>query len=287
MKPPIVVFALLLICAAMMSQPTRSFCQATPAGDEPPYLRDRGTGIPMSIFGTYVRQGELLIYPFYEYYYDNNLEYKPSDFGFPVEQDFRGRYRAHEGILFMGYGISDKFAIEVEAGIIDAKLNKADEDRSGLPAELKESGLSDVEGQIRWRWNHESAKTPEYYSYFLAVLPTGKENSLIGTSDWELKLGIGLIKGFSWGTITPGIAIEYAASEKTYDFAYGLEYLKKISERVRFFAMLEGTQDEAAFIPEIQWRLSRSVLLKVNNGFGLTSKAVDMAPEIGIMFSTK
>jgi hypothetical protein len=281
-KSAIVAVALLLIVAAMMMQPTRGFAQ-----EEPPYLRDRGAGIPMSIFGTYVRKGELLLYPFYEYYYDHNLEYKPEEFGFPSDQDFRGRYKAHEGIFFIGYGVSDKLAIEVEAGIIDAKLKKAGEDKSGMPPELKESGLGDLEGQIRWRWNYENAKTPEYFSYFLAVLPTGKENSLIGTSDWELKFATGLIKGFRWGTITPNVGVEYAASAKTYDLAYGLEYLKKISNRVRFFAMIEGAQDEVALIPEIQWRFGRSVLLKVNNGFGLTSKAIDMAPEIGMMFSTK
>ena len=278
----IVTFAFMM--AAMMIQPGAGMAQELP--DElPTYLRDRGTGIPVSIFGTYVRPGELLIYPFYEYYHDDDLEYKPSEFGYELDQDFRGRFRAHEGIFFVGYGISDKIAVEVEAGIIDAKLQKSPEDMSRMPAEIKESGLSDVEGQIRWRWNHESAKTPEYFSYFLAVLPTGKENSLIGTSDWELKLGAGLIKGLGWGTITPSVAVEYAASEKTYAFAYGLEYLKRLSNHFRLFAMIEGTQDEAALIPEIQWHFNRHVFLKVNNGFGLTSKAVDMAPEIGVMLS--
>jgi hypothetical protein len=30
----------------------------------PIYLKDRGTGIPTSMFGTYVSKGELLFYPF-------------------------------------------------------------------------------------------------------------------------------------------------------------------------------------------------------------------------------
>jgi hypothetical protein len=154
-----------------------------------------------------------------------------------------------------------------------------------MPATLEESGLSDVEGQIRWRWNHESASTPEFFSYFLSVFPTGEKNSLIGTSDWELKLGAGLIKGFGWGTITPGVAVEYAASEKTYAIAYGFEYLKRLSDRARFFAMLEGADDEVALIPEIQWFFNPHAILKANVGFGLTSKAVDVAPEVGIMFS--
>ena len=59
---------------------------------------------------------------------------------------------------------------------------------SPLPATLDESGLSDVEGQVRWRWNFESAKSPEFFNYFEYVFPTGEKNSLIGTSDWEFKL---------------------------------------------------------------------------------------------------
>ena len=36
----------------------------SPTQPLPPYLRDRGTGVRMSMLGTYVRDGELLIYPF-------------------------------------------------------------------------------------------------------------------------------------------------------------------------------------------------------------------------------
>jgi len=103
MRPPIAIVALLLIMTAMMLQPIRSFSQEVPA-----YLRDRGTGIPTSQFGTYVRKGELLIYPFYEYYYDKDFEYEPFEFGFSSKQEFRGRYRAHEGLILRfvdsGYG---------------------------------------------------------------------------------------------------------------------------------------------------------------------------------------
>jgi hypothetical protein len=287
-KPQTVVVALPLIIAAIILQPTKSFCQVLPVGDEvPPYLRDRGMGIPMSQLGTYVRHGELLFYPFYEYYYDHNLEYKPSDFGYGSDDDFRGRYRAHEGLIFLGYGFSDKLAMEFEAAVISAELEKAQDDLSGMPPKLKESGLGDVEGQIRWRWNHESAKTPEYFSFVETVFPTSKKNSLIGTPNWEFAFQTGLIKGFRWGTVTPHVGVEYSVEEKTAVFAFALEYLKKVSNHFRFFTMLEGTQDEASVIPEIQWHFSRHAFLKVNNGLGLTSKAIDMAPEIGIMFAEK
>ena len=281
MKTKTVIVALLLIMTAVMLQPTRSFSQQVPD-----YLRDRGAGIPTSIFGTYVRKGELLIYPFYEYYRDKDLEYEPAEFGFGSTQEFRGRYRANEALLFIGYGISDRWALEFEAAGIAAKFNKAATDSSALPAEIKESGLGDVEAQIRRRWNYESAKTPEFFNYFEAVFPTGEKNSLIGTSDWEIKFGTGLIKGFKWGTVTVRAAVEYVAAEKSWGFGeYAFEYQKRASNNFRFYAMLEGSEDELAIVPGMEWQLRHGVFLKVNNGFGLTSKAIDFAPEVGIMFS--
>lgn len=147
---------------------------------------------------------------------DHNFEYKPAELGYGLDQDFRGRYRADEGLIFIGYGISDRLAAEFEAGVIEARLDKSDKDTSTAPARIEESGLSDVEGQIRWRWNHERAGMPEFFSYFETVFPTGKENSLIGTSDWEFKVGSGMIKGFSWGTVTLRVAVDYSAAEKSF-----------------------------------------------------------------------
>ena len=84
-----IIITLLLILMVLILQPVKSFAQ-----EEPVYLQDRGTGIPMSIFGTYVRQSELLVYPFYEYYYDSDLEYEPFDFGYSSTKEYRGRYEA-------------------------------------------------------------------------------------------------------------------------------------------------------------------------------------------------
>jgi len=49
--------------------------------------------------------------------------------------------------------------------------------------------------------------------------------------------------------------------------------------------MIEGSEDEVSLIPEIQWHVNRNIFLKLATGFGLTSKATDFAPEIGIMIS--
>lgn len=251
----------------------------------PAYLRDRGTGIPTSQFGTYIRKGELLVYPFFEYYRDKDAEYKPSDFGFGLDQDFRGRYRASEGLLFLGYGFTDWLAVELEAAVIDATLETSSDDPSGVPAKITESGLGDVEGQLRLRWAKESDRRPEVFSYFEAVAPL-QDKVLIGTADWELKFGAGLIKGFSWGTMTLRAAAEYSKEESKLDVGeYAVEYLKRLSSAWRVYLGVEGTQDEVELITEAQWHITDSIYIKVNNGFGITSKATDWAPEVGVVFS--
>ncbi len=135
--------------------------------DTLPYnLRDRGTGLPLSMFGTYITKGQFYFYPFFEYYSDNNMEYSPDEFGHDLVRDYRGKYRASEGLIFFGYGITDWLAVEMEAAVISATLERAEGDTSGMPAKLKESGLGDVEGQLRWRWFKENGKRPELFQLF-------------------------------------------------------------------------------------------------------------------------
>lgn len=276
-------YAPLLLCAGIALFPGRALPQSD---SSPAYLRDRGTGIPTSMFGTYVRRGELLFYPFFEYYRDHNLEYKPSELGYGLDQDFQGRFRASEGLLFFAYGFSDRVSAEVEAAVISATLYTAPNDPSGAPARIHESGLGDVEGQVRVRWLLESARRPEVFSYFEAVVPHHKDKALIGTLDWEFALGTGVTRGFGWGTVTLRVAGVYSKEAGTFDLGeYAVEYLKRVSPAWRIYLGVEGTQDEMTLITEAQWHISRSVFLRLNNGFGLSSKATDWAPEVGLVFS--
>lgn len=252
----------------------------------PSFLKDRGAGIATSMFGTYIEKGEVMIYPFYEYYYDSNKEYKPSEFGYNLSKDYFSKSFAHEGLIFLGYGISDRFAIEMEAAVISETLYKSKEDESDMPDKISESGLGDVEGQIRYRWNREKAKTPEVYSYFETVLPLQPSRKLIGTQDWEFKLGTGIIKGFHFGTLTCRAGVEYKSGESKFDPGeYALEYLKRVSEFFRFGIVLEGSQDEASIIADLQFHLSNKVFIRLNSGFGITPKATDFTPETGVLFT--
>jgi len=87
--------------------------------------------------------------------------------------------------------------------------------------------------------------------------------------------------------LTARAAVEYdSSSTSTLDLGeYAVEYLKRLSPKWRAYVGVEGTTDEITLITEAQWHLSRNVFMRFNSGFGLTSKATDWAPEVGIVFS--
>jgi hypothetical protein len=279
--------SLMLLAALMGSERAWAQTEAKPPTPPSDRLRDRGEGLPTSMFGTYVRRKELLLYPFFEYYRDSDFEYSPAEMGAIGEEDYRGRYRANEGLFFLAYGFTDYLAVEFEAAVISASLDKSPADPSALPPRIEESGVGDIEGQIRWRWNRETDRRPELFSYAEVVFPHQRDKVLIGTPGWELKYGMGLVRGFSWGTVTARAAIEYdEASSSHFDAGeYAVEYLRRISPSWRVYAALEGSQDELSLIGEVQWHATPNIFFKINNGVGLSSKATDWAPEVGVVFS--
>lgn len=258
-------------------------------GEElPDYLKDRGTGVYTSLFGTYVKGGQFLFYPFYEYVTTSNVEYQGDEFGFPDNVEYIGESEEHEVLLFFAYGITDDIAVELEGAVWTKQhLDKDPNDTSsGLPSRLEEDGLGDVESQIRWRLLRENESRPEVYCNFEAVFPLQKDKVLIGTQDWEFALGLGAAKGFSWGTLTPRISVEYERLEEEWAFGeYAIEYLKRLSPEWRWVTTLEGEEDEVSIIVEAQWFVHERAFVKLNNGFGLSELAPDFAPEVGIMFN--
>jgi hypothetical protein len=175
--------------------------------------------------------------------------------------------------------------VEFEAAVITARQYKSPADPSAMPAMVEESGLGDVEGQLRWRWNRETDRRPEFFSYFETVFPLQKKKRLIGTQSWEFKLGTGVVRGWSWGTTTFRAAVEYDAGEGTAALGeFAIEYLRQLSGTLQVFAGLEGSEDEIEGITELQVRILPNVIVKLNNAIGVTPKATDWAPEIGIMF---
>lgn len=247
--------------------------------------RDRGgTGVPTSQFGTFIEPGELVVYPFYEYYRDRNAEYKPSELGYVGDVDYYAPARAHEGLIFLGYGLSSRLVFELEAAVITARQEKAGNDTSNFPAAgLEESGVGDVEAQLRYRWREESRGGPEIFSYFETVFPIQQDEVLIGTTVWEFKYGMGLARSTSWGTLMVRGGVAFV-EEKAELGEYAIEFVRGVSDRLRIYAGVEGSEDEVTLITEAQVFLTPDIKLKLNSAFGLTTKAAGWAPEVGVMF---
>ena len=223
----------LLAIGLFLAPHARAGIIPAPEDNLPSYLQDRGAGVATSLFGTYTRKGELLIYPFYEYTKNKDQEYKPSELGFAGEHDQRGELTEHEALIFLSYGISENVALEVESALWStATQHKAPGDTSAVPVRLKESGFGDTQAELRWRWWKENEHRPEFWSYFEVVFPFQRDRVLIGTQDWEIIQGFGVTRGFGWGTLTGRVSASYTAEDKTVIFGeYALEYLKRVSPR--------------------------------------------------------
>ncbi|HJU75504.1 MAG TPA: hypothetical protein VJ717_17300, partial [Gemmatimonadaceae bacterium] len=217
--------------------------------------------------------------------YDRNFEYKPNEFGHVGDVDYRGRYSASEGLIFLAYGLTEDIAVELEAAMISGELNKSRRDPSPMPNEFEEYGLGDVEGQIRWRFRRETPRRAEMFTYFETVLPLQKDKFLIGTKAWEYKLGFGMTRGRTNGTWTFRTGVEWDGEDRKFEVGeYALEFLRRLSPRWRIFSMIEGSQiDEVEFVNEVQWHFHPRMFLKAGTGIGLTPNATDLAPEIGVM----
>ena len=256
----------------------------------PGHFRDRGAGVPGSVFATFIGRGQLLLYPFFAYSYDHNREYQPAKLGYGLNADFRGRYRSAEEQLFVGYGLTDRLALEFEAGFIRATVDKAANDTSATPVRIAESGFRDIEAQLRYRLVNESDNRPEVFSYLEMTAPSQRQKLLIGDLRWDFRPGIGVIRGFSWGTMMTRVTVEYNHDDKHWDLGeFSLEYLKRLSPAWRVNLGIEGGEtgapDEWDLVTGVQWHLTDLVVLRFDNAYGLSSKATDWAPQIGLMFS--
>lgn len=252
----------------------------------PAYLADRGDGIPASLFGTYIREKELLFYPFYEYTSTGKFEYEPKDLGFAGSGEFHGKLEEHEALVFFAYGFSDSLAIEFESALYSSADFTKDSNDNTAVRSLRESGLGDTETSIRWRYLKETASRPELTFFFQAVFPLQQNKRLIGTQHWEFSPGIVVTKGFSFGTLAARLSAAYDTGDNKLEFdEWAIDYVKRLSPLWRIVLSVEGVQqDEASLIGEVQYTLSKNAVLKVNSGFGLVDKAPDVAPEIGVMF---
>ena len=256
----------------------------------PALAQDRGPGVPTSRFGMYVGRGELLVNPFFAYSTDHNREYQPLNLGYGLLQDYRGRFRSTEALLFVAYGLTDWLALELEASRISARLDKAPDDTSAMPSRIEESGLGDVEGQVRMRLMRERRGRPELFGFLEVTIPSQTGKVLIGNPDWDVRPGFGVVRAFPWGTMTTRITVEYNHDDRLWDLGeFSVEYLKNLSPSVRLNLAFEGGEtgamDEWDLVAGVRWRIRDRFFLKLDNAVGLMSKSTDWAPEVGVVWS--
>ncbi len=285
---PLVLLLALSLIVAGAALPRFLLAQAEYSSAQ---LRDRGPGLPTSAFGTYVRGDQLLVYPFFAYTLDRNREYQPDQFGVGGDVDFRGKYWSTETGVMLCYGVRNWLALEFTTAYMKASLEKSPDDTYPVPQTTVESGLGDVEGQVRVRCFRETARYPEMYAYMEVTAPTQQDKVLIGDTEWDFKPGIGFSRSFSWGTMSARTTGEWNHSEAKVDFGEtSIEYLKRLSTSWQMFVGFEGGEggpfDEWHIVSDVAWWFSDNVSLKLDNTFGISSKANDWEPQIGILFSS-
>jgi hypothetical protein len=262
-----------------------SVAQAQPAAS--PLGDYAGGGIRTSLLGTYVRDKEFVVYPFYEYTRTTRLEYKASDFKYVGEVDYgNGKQVEHEYLLFVGYAPTDSLLIEFESALYaKARFTKDPTDTTPLPGEIQESGLGDTEMQIRYRLAKESESRPDTVAFFKSVFPLQKNKRILGTRNWEFGAGVALTKTYTFGTMALRGGIDYDREDRKFKVGeYGLDYMTRLSPQWRIVLALEGQEQELSMIGELQWAVARDVLVKFNCGVGLSKNDRQVAPEVGIMF---
>src|SRR5207247_9603916 len=107
-----------------------------------------------------------------------------------------------------------------------------------------------------------------------------------GDGDCEHELGADVHQGVAWGALVRTDAGEYSEADEKVDWGgWGIEYVKRLSDRWRVVLALDGVQDDVEAVVELQWKLRPNITLKLNSGFGVTPKAPEFAPEFGVLFS--
>jgi hypothetical protein len=270
---------------------TASFLSLTAIAqdDVPFYLSDRGGAMTTSLFGTFIEEGELLVYPFYEYV-DGVDDYRGIGLGTSTDTiEYTGDVKEHEVLLFLAYAFTEDIHIELEHLAYNKVTQSPDplDTTSGLTEPISESkSFPGLQAQVRWRAKHETESSPEIYTWFEIDYPLVDNRILAGAAAFEAAVGIGFVKGFSWGTITPRISIDYDDEDEQFGFGeWAIEYFRRVNDNWGIVTTVEGEAAEVSIIGELQWHIHDRAFFKFNNGFGLTGDAPKLAPEVGIMFS--
>src|SRR5262249_12489976 len=144
----------------------------------------------------------------------------------------------HEALVFLAHGLAPDLEIEGESALwTTATQEKSPLDPSPMPSRLRESGLGDTEGQLRWRILREGPRRPELFSLLEVVLPLQRDRKLIGTQGWELSPGLGLIRGGRFGTWTARVTASWTPDDGTFELGEtSLEWSKRVAPLLKAVA---------------------------------------------------
>jgi hypothetical protein len=146
---------------------------------------------------------------------------------------------------------------------------------------------------VTWRVLMENDHRPEVFVFLGTLFPHDRQKYLIGTSGLRLLPGIGIVRGFHWGTLAARAGLEYDfGSDSPFDWGkWSLEYLRRVSRAWRISVGLDGqigggnNFDELWLVTGVQWEMLPHVALKLSNSLGLGTRSSGWSPEIGVMIN--
>ena len=268
-------FRIAAVCAVHIATSTGAFAQ------EPfDRSRDRGEGLPLSMFGTYIRSGQLVVMPVLRKCTATTTSVRSGELGSRARPSCAGA-STRTNVSCSSLRVLENIAAEFEIAGISASLDKSPLDDSALPPRLEhralatsraaplamEEGIRHAAGAVQLLRDRVSRAAVE---------------ALIGTPDWELKFGFGLTRGLRWGTISARRSLGMPTAPGSWESTRS-----SAEARVEPAAALRRSRRQrgrARADHGSQILLTTRIVLKLNNSFGLTSKATDWAPEIGVMF---
>lgn len=284
MHGPVTIARVATAAALMFAIPAVALAQGRGQGQGLDQL-----GVRTSMFETYIRPHQWLIYPDFAYTTDHNMDYTPGDLHYGADTNaFQGRFRSTEAQLFIAYGLTDWLALEAEGSHITATFNKSSRDTSAVPARIHESGFADWAVQARMRLARQNGRWPQVFAAFELLPPTQPGKRLIGDRQWNLKGEIGLAREFGWGTMSARTTIEYNRGDHHWDLGEtSLEYMRQVSSAGRLLFAIEGGEggalDEWTFVSAGRWRIGDGLFLKFANVFGFQWKSTDWETQLGVM----
>ena len=261
-------------------------------GNIPDFLRDRGPGVPTSLFDIYVARHELDVVPFFAYLDNQGFQYSPDELGVPGEETYRAKVRTEQGVLFLAYGVSDSVSVGLTVAAGGATFHKSSADPTAVPATIDESGLSELRPEVTWRFLTETERRPELFAFMTVGLPHSKDKYLVGLDGWLLKPGLGVAKGFSWGTLVARFGFEYdTSSASPLDFgAWMVEAQRRFSPKWWASAGFEGVTggpynlDEVYLTGEVVWEPKPGFGVRLRPQLGLTRYTKGWGIEVGFVF---